>query len=55
MPQELANTLVTDDSSDLLLTIFKTKELAKQQNRAIGFKKATRQINRPVEISKRLV
>jgi hypothetical protein len=46
---ELANTLVTDDSSDLLLANIQ-QELAEQQIELLD-KRQTRQINRPVEIA----
>jgi hypothetical protein len=45
---KLANTVVTDDSSDLLLTNIQ-QELAKQIE--LLDKKQTRQINRPLEIA----
>jgi hypothetical protein len=46
---KLTNTLVTDDSSDLLLTNIQ-QELAKQQIELLD-KRQTRQINRPVDIA----
>jgi hypothetical protein len=46
---KLTNTLVTDDSSDLLLANIQ-QELAEQQIELLD-KRQTRQINRPVEIA----